>query len=216
MKDISSNDGRTVLFVSHNMAAVKSLCTRGIVLENGTSVFEGTADECVDLYLSSSVDNTKLKLRDRTDRTGTGKVKLTDVKFLNMQNAEVDSLISGEFLSIKLFFEVYEKPERKLVFAMSFNDQNEVVKSLIVSDEIETDIDYLIDRGYVLIDFEKLLLRGGIYNITTLISEGSTKEADHLDRVDFAFEVNVLPGDFYNIGKINRSQPSSIIPFKIH
>ncbi|MBZ9779450.1 ABC transporter ATP-binding protein [Psychroflexus sp. CAK8W] len=51
MKDISGNDGRTVLFVSHNMAAVKSLCTRGIVLENGKIAFEGGTDECVDYYL---------------------------------------------------------------------------------------------------------------------------------------------------------------------
>jgi lipopolysaccharide transport system ATP-binding protein len=51
MKDISNNDGRTVLFVSHNMAAVKSLCTRGIVLENGKVAYEGGTDESVDFYL---------------------------------------------------------------------------------------------------------------------------------------------------------------------
>jgi lipopolysaccharide transport system ATP-binding protein len=39
MKDVSVNDGRTVLFVSHNMAAVKSLCTKGLVLKNGTFYF---------------------------------------------------------------------------------------------------------------------------------------------------------------------------------
>lgn len=55
MKDISSGDnGRTVLFVSHNMAAVKSLCTKGLVLENGTVVFEGNTNEAVDYYLQSS------------------------------------------------------------------------------------------------------------------------------------------------------------------
>ena len=51
MQDISKGDGRTVLFVSHNMAAVKSLCTRGIVLESGMVVFEGNQDESVDYYL---------------------------------------------------------------------------------------------------------------------------------------------------------------------
>nr|WP_315190318.1 ABC transporter ATP-binding protein [uncultured Flavobacterium sp.] len=50
MQDISRMGGRTVLFVSHNMAAVKSLCTRGIVLENGKVVFEGGIDESVDFY----------------------------------------------------------------------------------------------------------------------------------------------------------------------
>jgi len=51
MKDISGTGGRTVLFVSHNMAAVKSLCTRAIVLENGKVAFEGETDESVDFYL---------------------------------------------------------------------------------------------------------------------------------------------------------------------
>ncbi len=50
MQDISRGGGRTVLFVSHNMAAVKSLCTRGIVMENGRMVFDGAVDESIDYY----------------------------------------------------------------------------------------------------------------------------------------------------------------------
>src|SRR5574339_661062 len=51
MRDISSQ-GRTVLFVSHNMAAIRSLCDRGILLANGEKRFEGPAGECVDRYLA--------------------------------------------------------------------------------------------------------------------------------------------------------------------
>ena len=50
MQDISKTGGRTVLFVSHNMGAVKSLCTRGIVMENGRVVFDGKIDEAIDNY----------------------------------------------------------------------------------------------------------------------------------------------------------------------
>jgi len=50
MQDISRVGGRTVLFVSHNMAAVKSLCTRGIVLEHGEVVFSGTIDASINYY----------------------------------------------------------------------------------------------------------------------------------------------------------------------
>ncbi|MBX9888398.1 MAG: ABC transporter ATP-binding protein [Flavobacteriaceae bacterium] len=56
MQDISRQGGRTVLFVSHNMAAVKSLCTRGIVLEHGGVVFEGGIDDVVDYYLRLNID----------------------------------------------------------------------------------------------------------------------------------------------------------------
>ena len=60
MQDVSRGEGRTVLFVSHNMAAVRSLCQRGIVLENGGMVFDGTTDEAVTKYLGfASSDNTR-------------------------------------------------------------------------------------------------------------------------------------------------------------
>lgn len=54
MQDISKGEGRTVLFVSHNMAAVKSLCKTGIVLEKGRLTFQGTSEECVGYYLNDS------------------------------------------------------------------------------------------------------------------------------------------------------------------
>jgi lipopolysaccharide transport system ATP-binding protein len=51
MKDISVNSGRTVLFVSHNMAAVKSLCHRGLLLENGQTKYLGDVQQAVADYL---------------------------------------------------------------------------------------------------------------------------------------------------------------------
>ena len=53
MKDVSSQGGRTVLFVSHNMAAVRSLCNHGIVLKNGMIDFMGTIDDSVDHYIQN-------------------------------------------------------------------------------------------------------------------------------------------------------------------
>lgn len=54
MKDVTENEGRTVLFVSHNMAAVKQLCTKGIVLKNGQLTFTGNELEAVNFYQKSS------------------------------------------------------------------------------------------------------------------------------------------------------------------
>ena len=59
MNDVSKGEGRTVLFVSHNMAAVKSLCNRGIVLENGYKVFDGYVNESIDFYSQMSIDSLK-------------------------------------------------------------------------------------------------------------------------------------------------------------
>lgn len=62
MQDISKGEGRTVLFVSHNMAAVKSLCKKGIVLEYGKVKFHGDIEHAVSYYLSgeSEILNQKI------------------------------------------------------------------------------------------------------------------------------------------------------------
>lgn len=54
MQDVSRAEGRTILFVSHNMAAVRSLCTTGLVLENGITTFTGTSEDAVSYYLKDS------------------------------------------------------------------------------------------------------------------------------------------------------------------
>lgn len=54
MQDVSKGEGRTVLFVSHNMGSVRSLCQKGIVLENGHIAKYDTVDEAVDYYISNS------------------------------------------------------------------------------------------------------------------------------------------------------------------
>ena len=55
MKDVSSGEGRTVLFVSHNMTAVKNLCQKGVILEKGTVKYTGTAVDAVHEYLGNNI-----------------------------------------------------------------------------------------------------------------------------------------------------------------
>ncbi len=57
MKDVSTGEGRTVLFVSHNMDSIRNLCKTGIVLKNGSMAFSGTATEAVDFYLQNTSGN---------------------------------------------------------------------------------------------------------------------------------------------------------------
>jgi len=67
MKDVSRNDGRTILFVSHSMAAVKNICTTGLLMKTGQVSFVGTADEAVDFYIANFLNfnsDTKVTLTD--------------------------------------------------------------------------------------------------------------------------------------------------------
>lgn len=64
MQDVSKGEGRTVLFVSHNMAAVKSLCTKGLVLQNGQVAFSGNIDESLQFYLTNGPQECEGKIID--------------------------------------------------------------------------------------------------------------------------------------------------------
>jgi len=87
MQDISRGEGRTVLFVSHNMAAVKSLCTRGLVLEHGKVVFEGEIIDSINTYLNSNKIkelNIDVLVSDEYRKINTSrKIEILSVKFLN-------------------------------------------------------------------------------------------------------------------------------------
>lgn len=81
MQEISKREGRTVLFVSHNMAAVKQLCTRGLLLENGTIKAEGDVDEVLNIYNADSLDavtNIKWSIENAP---GNSNAKITSIKF---------------------------------------------------------------------------------------------------------------------------------------
>ena len=86
MQDISKGQGRTVLFVSHNMAAVKSLCTRGIVLEHGKIKKIGSIDEVLDVY-NSEVSNVVSAVEWSLENApGNLKAKITSIKLVSTNN----------------------------------------------------------------------------------------------------------------------------------
>lgn len=101
MKDVSSSGGRTVLFVSHNMAAVRGLCNNGIVLKNGLLDYEGTAEESVDYYLKNNIVqlvNYTLITDDYRPNSLPRDIEFVDVRMLNdVKNVSTDEPLSFEF-----------------------------------------------------------------------------------------------------------------------
>ena len=80
MKEISSGGGRTVLFVSHNMAAVRSLCSRGVLLKNGAVTLRGSAEEVVNEYLIGDRMNGATTLRFKAPSSA--RIWMTDASLL--------------------------------------------------------------------------------------------------------------------------------------
>ncbi|HZO87544.1 MAG TPA: ABC transporter ATP-binding protein [Chthonomonadaceae bacterium] len=94
MQEVAGS-GRTVLFVSHNMAVVQQLCQRGICLQRGAVCVDGTAAEAVGAYLHSLELAALTNLTERTDRRGRGQVRLCGVEVMPGEEAPSAALISG-------------------------------------------------------------------------------------------------------------------------
>ncbi|MFY7797640.1 MAG: ABC transporter ATP-binding protein, partial [Dolichospermum sp.] len=77
MEDVSAKEGRTVLFVSHNMAAISSLCSKALVLRSGFVEFPmGNVNDAINKYLMQVNQISKTNLSERKDRQGEGKIRL--------------------------------------------------------------------------------------------------------------------------------------------
>ena len=105
MQDVSKGEGRTVLFVSHNMAAVESLCSRVLVLENGMIHSDGAVHDMISIYQRLTLQNAKRSLSERTDREGNQLAKFTSIQFNNNEPVLVGGALvidinihSGEML----------------------------------------------------------------------------------------------------------------------
>ena len=87
MEDVSRNDGRTILFVSHSMAAVKNICTTGLVLKNGQVNFVGRADDAVDYYVKNFIsfnNDTAVEITDTHRARGMSRlIEFVRIEFVN-------------------------------------------------------------------------------------------------------------------------------------
>ena len=99
-----SRSGRTVLFVSHNAAAVENLCTRGLVLHRGKLEFDGTQTEAL-RYYANRIAAAGINLATRTDRAGSGEMIITDMEFRDTKGQRTAAIGAGSALEIWLHYE---------------------------------------------------------------------------------------------------------------
>lgn len=104
MKDVSANQGRTVLFVSHNMTAVKNLCNRGIFLRQGQVLRSGTADEVVAYYQSHEFNDSFAQSWEYENAPGNDKIKVKSVKALPHFKPGQDAITPDTAIDIEYEF----------------------------------------------------------------------------------------------------------------
>ncbi len=104
MKDVSANQGRTVLFVSHNMTAVKNLCNRGIFLRQGQILQSGTADEVVAYYQSHEFNDSFVQNWEYETAPGNDKIKAKSVKAIPYLKPGQDAITPDTAIDIEYEF----------------------------------------------------------------------------------------------------------------
>lgn len=201
MQDISQGEGRTVLFVSHNMAAVRNLCDRCMVLENGKISFVAETEKAIEFYYNSSTNIIKtIDLNDRKRAGDLGK-QLKIIKLIvNTNNEEKNTiLVTGDKAFFKLVVENISGMEYTNVsFTVSvFNEAGSflfasrsdcISKVYNINKPIQTFTSYI----------EKLPLNKGEYTININCSLNDRM----LDSVHEAHIFSVQEGDYYGSGKL--------------
>ena len=104
MQDVADT-GRTVLLVSHNMAAIHNLCEKCLYMRSGSVVCYTGTDEALELYASGSGNNIGGSIASRTDRNGTGEVRCLDLSLLNSARQPIESIQSGQKFYVEVTFE---------------------------------------------------------------------------------------------------------------
>ncbi len=128
MGDISKGEGRTVLFVSHNMAAVKSLCTKGIVLENGLVKHNGEAESAVSYYLGGADAETQNK-RVFGATYDTPVFKLNEICLNTKGRSESEPLVEDQEIELVTKIEFKIQPERYHITYHLYNEMGEALFS---------------------------------------------------------------------------------------
>ena len=200
MEQVSQQEGRTVLFVSHQMSVVKQLCGRCMLLHGGQMLQSGPTREVVDSYLTHATNLTAIELSQRKDRQGRGDARIGAIEYYNSDGQKVHEGSSARTLVIRVHFTVRNgivlKNCRIALAVMSNNPRPyfELSTDLVYKNSLQ-----LSGEGYVEFVIPDLPLPGGTYRLDIcLVSDGNVVQ----DMVDDAVKLAVVDGDYYGTGRL--------------
>ena len=183
--------GRTVLFVSHNMAAIKNLCSRVIVLNNGFVGYDGKVQQGVEYYFKKNqeFEPNGIILRE-VERYSTGEAYFTKILILNQKNQPVINVFYKSKLRFLLELEVFKKITNVMIdIKISSKEGVAITHSLTYFDDFKID---LLDLGTNKIEAEMdNFFLPGVYSVIIGLHHASTGTAS-IDYIENVTEFNVL------------------------
>ncbi|GGD02362.1 ABC transporter ATP-binding protein [Hyunsoonleella pacifica] len=201
MQNISKEEGRTVLFVSHNMAAVQSLCSRCLILDKGRVFFEGQTNKAIDLYVKSNNDSSTEKIEKDKDRDGNGNLEFTSIIF-----NDGNGVFVGDSMKITLGYKA-KRNIKSLDIAITICAGYE--ERILTIDNMFQGVllDITKREGKIEIFVPKIHLLAGNYTINLW----SATNGDVLDYIVNAKNLYVENADIYGTGKMLSSKKHGIV-----
>jgi len=197
MEEVTNQDGRTILFVSHNLAAVKKLCKRVIWIEHGAVKADGDPGAIISAYLKRSAEHSFVDLKNRVDRKGNGKVKVNSYGLCDGGGDRVAMFTSGDPAILELECVRFDTSvdSCNLFISVDSEQQNRLTT---FGNKFVKHIIQLEDTTKVKIHIPRLPLNIGRYTFTIFIESGG----EILDWVQQAGSFEVGFGDFYKSGEL--------------
>ncbi len=212
MGDVAK-EGRTVLFVSHNMAAVQNLCQHGLVLNAGTVVFWGDIRNAVDYYVQDVGAVQTVSLAERRDRQGSQWLKFTAVGLFDAAGNELRQVLSGQDIFMRFYY-VCENAMNTAAVNIAFNvssSQGYLLANLNSLDVNKSDME-LYRAGYIQCAWPQFNLRSGLYDCALFCAVNG----EVVDWLQSAFTIQVEDGDFFGTGRmIGREQGDVLVSYDL-
>ncbi len=199
MQEVSTEGGRTVLFVSHNMGSVRRLCNRSMVLDSGETFFQGDTGEAIDKYLNIGSGLSKRELGSRKDRQGNGQLRFQAINFFDKKGKEIEAIPQGEDLRVRLRYEIFDESFDFSACHFSLNmynekgeyifcHQNHLIGKLFSHEEI-------CKHRSIEFSVQSIPFKPGMYYFDCDIVKNN---AAFIDRVENAAQITVSDGLVYN------------------
>lgn len=206
MGDVTRQDGRTVLLVSHNLVAVTGLCTRAMLLERGRLISEGPVQAVAGDYMRSLEQFGASDLATRTDRSGTGTLKFTSVRVMGATpHAPAQS---GEDATIVIGYETADgRPARNVHFSCGVRGMFDERLFHLSTSNAGEDFEEVPAKGVVHCRVPRLPLQPGSYHLA-LFTMTSTVMTDY---VPHAATLDVEAGDFFGSGRLPPSDEGQLL-----
>ncbi|MBN1451221.1 MAG: ABC transporter ATP-binding protein [Anaerolineales bacterium] len=199
MDDVAES-GRTVLFVSHNMATISALCEKCIYLEKGSVKAFGVTDDVIRDYLddASSVA-VQTSLSQRTDRRGDGRVRFANIRFLDGNTRHpLDVVMSGQPVFMEISYEAQNlsTPLERVIIGLAFFTSVGQFVMVLNSQMSSKAFEKLPPAGRVYCFIPRFPLMTGPFSVTATLNIKGVL----MDQVENATTVEVESGDFFGTG----------------